>query len=253
MACFAGMARKLIALSTLLFILGGCTGNKQKPSEFQIYSEADSRLNLDFNDRPLSVIFNVYQLKDRQAFARLTFEDFVSGKPETALLGDDIVSKSEFVVLPGSKQSIDTALLPDTKYLGLVSIYRSPAEQKWRYLIPTQQLRERDFWGRSMRKTISVRLHECYISIDGVEIDIIPGQNSRADASCNAPPTIQDQRSTTETDNKNGASSINSKADSTPRSPSEPLKQAASKKRSLSDKATNISDISKAAKSPTKP
>lgn len=184
MAGYAGRALQFFAVVALIVTVAGCSSSKPKPADFHIYSEADSRLNLDFNDQPLSVVLNIYQLKDRQTFARLTFEDFVSGKSDESLLGEDIVSKTELVVLPGNKQALNTQLAPDAQYLGVVAIYRTPADQQWRYLVPAEQIRKKSFWGFDKEKTVSIRLHGCYIAVDGVEVDLIPGQKSSVSPTC---------------------------------------------------------------------
>jgi type VI secretion system protein VasD len=179
----AGKAYFLITL-VAAFILGGCTTSKPKATDYSIYSEADTLLNRDATARPLSVVLNVYQLRDRQAFARLTFEDFVSGKSDTELLREDLIQKTEIVALPGDKRSLDTQLLPEAAFLGVVAIYRLPAEQQWRYLIPAQQIRKTGMWPFAKEKIVSIRLHDCYMTIDGVQIDLIPGQKIDAVPTC---------------------------------------------------------------------
>lgn len=245
MAVYAGRASQFFALVALIVMAAGCSSNKPKPADFHIYSEADSRLNLDFNDHPLSVVLNIYQLKDRQTFARLTFEDFVSGKSDESLLREDIVSKTELVVLPGNKQAIDTKLAPDAQYLGVVAIYRMPADQQWRYLVPAEQIRKKGFWGFSKEKTVSIRLHGCYIAIDGVEIDLIPGQKSNASPSCIAPIASVNSTTVSET------LPITSDAPAT--STMDHLKSASETATKVSNTASSVSNGAKAAKSLVKP
>lgn len=190
---FAGSAKAVAALAVLLvvpFILSACSSSKPKTTDYQVYGEADTLLNRDVSARPLSVVLDVYQLKDRQAFSRLTFDDFVSGKTETDLFGEELIQKTEIVILPGAKQSLATSLLPETKYLGMVAVYRMPAEQQWRYLIPAEQIRKTSFWhlwGSGDKKTITVRLHDCYITVEGVDVDLIPGQKAGVVPSCAIP------------------------------------------------------------------
>ncbi len=186
MSGYAGIALRLFTLFVWTIAVAGCSSSKPKPADFHIHSAADSRLNPDFNDQPLSVVLNVYQLRDRQTFARLTFEDFVSGKSDESLLREDIVSRTELVVLPGNKQTIDARLEPDAQYLGVVAIYRMPADQQWRYLIPAEQIRKKGLWEFGEEKTVSIRLHGCYIAVEGVDIDIIPGQKAVTPPSCPA-------------------------------------------------------------------
>ncbi len=174
----------------VVFLLAGCSSSPPKSVDYLIYSEADSLLNRDAADRPLSVVLNVYQLKSRGTFARLTFEDFVSGKVDAELLDDDFLQKSEIVALPGDKQTLDMQLLPETQYLGVVAIYRKPADQQWRYLIPVEQIRKKSFWRFSDKKTVSLHLHDCYMRIDGVTLDLIPGQKAGEAATCPVVPQV---------------------------------------------------------------
>jgi len=188
---FAGSAKVVAALAVLLIVLeiSACSSSKPKPVDFHINGEADTLLNRDVSARPLSVVLDVYQLKDRQAFSRLTFEDFVSGKSEMDLFGDELIQKTEVVILPGGKQSLATSLMPETKYLGVVAIYRMPSEQQWRYLAPAEQIRETSFWhwGADEKKTITVHLHDCYLTVEGVNVDLIPGQKAEAVPACAIP------------------------------------------------------------------
>lgn len=244
MAGYAGRALQFFALVALMFTIAGCSSNKPKPADFHIYSEADARLNLDFNDHPLSVVLNVYQLKDRQAFARLTFDDFVSGKSDESLLGDDIVSKTELVVLPGNKQALNTQLAPDAQYLGIVAIYRTPADQQWRYLVPAEQIRKKSFWIFDKETTVSVRLHGCYIAIDGVEVDIIPGQKSNSAPNCAAGISSVNSETVRETSSANDAAAPGTM---------DHLRTASEAAEKVSSTASSVSNGASAAKSLVKP
>lgn len=180
----ARSAALIFAIFLAVTSLGGCSSRSPKPTDFHIYSEADAKLNRDISERPLSVVLYVYQLKGRQAFARLTFEDFLSGKTDADLLGDDLINKTERVMLPGTKESLSAGLLPEATYIGIVAMYRLPAPQQWRYLIPAEQIRTKGFLRFSKQKNIAVRLHDCHMTIDGVELDLIPGQRSDSPATC---------------------------------------------------------------------
>ncbi|MFT3930589.1 MAG: type VI secretion system lipoprotein TssJ [Spongiibacteraceae bacterium] len=244
MAGYAGRALQFFALVALIFTIAGCSSNKPKPADFHIYSEADARLNLDFNAQPLSVVLNIYQLKDRQTFARLTFEDFVSGKSDESLLGEDIISKTELVVLPGNKQALNTQLAPDAQYLGVVAIYRTPADQQWRYLVPAEQIRKKSFWIFAKETTVSIRLHGCYIAIDGVEVDIIPGQKTNSSPNCSAAASNVSSTAIRETP----AANNDSAPDAMDR-----LRTASEAADKISTTASSVSNGANAAKSLAKP
>lgn len=197
MVSFARRATyKTMALSILILSVVGCSSNTPKPANYHIYSEADVQLNYDLAARPLSVVLNVYQLKDRQTFARLTFDDFVSGKSDTDLFAEDLLQKSELVILPGAKTEVDMKLLPETAYVGVVALYRSPFDHQWHYLIPADQFRQTNFWGTLQEKTVSIRLHDCYLNIDGVAVDLMPGQKTNASPVCRAVGTPSTPTST---------------------------------------------------------
>jgi type VI secretion system protein VasD len=171
-------------LLAVFFALSGCLGSKPKPVDYQIYSEADSSLNRDASNRPLSVVLNVYQLTDRQAFVRLTFDDLVSGKHDSELFGDELLQKTELVVLPGDKSAVGMKLMPQAKYLGMVAVYRQPAEQQWRYLVPADEFRKTNLFGMKINATASIRLHDCHMTISGVAVDPIPGQKLEVTPAC---------------------------------------------------------------------
>ncbi len=242
----AGMARHFAALVVIPLVLSGCSSNKTQLTDYQLYSEADARLNLDLTERPLSVVMNVYQLKDRQTFARLTFEDFVSGKTDAELFGEDLVSKSEFVVLPGSKQFIDAKLAPDAHFIGIVAAYRMPADQQWRYLIPAEQMRKKGFWS-AKKKTVSIVLRNCYMTVNGVDIDSIPGQRNGGEPSCSS-TAVATSAMTVGAINDGSSAREASPADSNPdktKNLSETTDSALTKARSISETASSAANTAK--------
>jgi type VI secretion system protein VasD len=183
MKCFALFNAVFIALA-----LTGCASKKPAPLSYKIRSEANASLNRDASSRPLSVVLYVYQLRDRRAFSRLSFDDFVSARADADLFGEEYIRKSELVVLPGEKQDIDMQLLPDTRFLGVVAMYRMPAEQRWRYLIPADQLRETNLIGMRREGVVRLQLRDCYIVIGGVKPDLIPGQKMDGEPKCAVSP-----------------------------------------------------------------
>lgn len=241
----AGMARKFSALVIMTATLLGCSNNRTQLTDYQFYSEADTYLNLDLTERPLSVVLNVYQLRDRQTFARLTFEDFVSGKSDADLLGDDLLSKSEFVVLPGSKQSIDAKLMPDAKFIGVVAAYRMPADQRWRYLIPAQQMRKKSLWGFSEKKTVSIFLRNCYMTVNDVEIDLIPGQRNGTEPTCSSSITTNSVAAGSINQTSASAPSLVSTSDTPKSNGSETADSGVNKARSISETASSTADAAK--------
>ena len=112
-----------LCLGMGVLALGGCAAG---PATYDVRGLADPVLNRDVSGKSLSVVVRLYQLKQPTEFSKLAFDSLASGRPETELLGADLIEKSEVVVLPGTQHISTEKLSENANYLGVVAFF-SPA------------------------------------------------------------------------------------------------------------------------------
>lgn len=102
------------------------------PRNVSLHLHAAPRLNLDARGRPLAVLVRIYKLRQRTAFAQAPFDAFLSPETERAALGADLIDVRELTLVPGQRLDLDDTLARDAGYLGVVALFRAPAQQGWR-------------------------------------------------------------------------------------------------------------------------
>ncbi|OQS31541.1 type VI secretion system lipoprotein TssJ [Chromobacterium haemolyticum] len=154
--------------------LTACSSTKT----IDIKAEGSPSLNRDAKGKPLSVVVHVYQLKNQQAFNRLTMEALSSGKPESELLGDSLISSKELTFLPGGKVTLeDVTIEKDAQFIGVVGFFRRPDAHFWRLLYDADAVRSKD---------LSFRAADCHLEAIKPKALTMPGQPSPAKADCAA-------------------------------------------------------------------
>lgn len=96
----------------------------------------DSRLNPDEQGRPLSMVLKVYELKQREQFDQLSLVDLAREHDEQRLLGGDLVTKHELMLMPGAYRPMQWVLQPETRVIAWVAFYRNPEAKPWRQVVP---------------------------------------------------------------------------------------------------------------------
>ena len=80
---------------------------------------AGDTLNVDANERPLSVVVRIYRLKDADA--------------EKAAFGNELIAVREIVLTPRQKYEVIETLPLDVKFVGVVGLFRAPSQGRWRF------------------------------------------------------------------------------------------------------------------------
>jgi type VI secretion system protein VasD len=150
------------------------------PAPFEISGQATPSINRDTNGAPLSVVVRLYQLKEREAFNKLSFDLLASGRSDSELFGSSLTGKSEFVMLPGTKYNAGDKVLPDTKYIGIVALFRKPDANHWRLLVDAKTVRE---------KGLNFLVQDCSLALNGIKPVAIPGQALDAKPNCSVSPS----------------------------------------------------------------
>lgn len=167
----ARFRRAVLAASLLPALLAGCVG----PTPYDIRGQAAPMINRNNNGAPLSVVVKLYQLKNRDAFNKLSFDMASSGRSDNELFGPELIGKSEFIVVPGRKYVGNDKVQSEANYIGIVAYFRKPDPHYWRYLVDASAVRS---------KGLSFKVQDCYLMLDGIKPTEIPGQPLNAKPSC---------------------------------------------------------------------
>ncbi|XZG71807.1 type VI secretion system lipoprotein TssJ [Chitinibacteraceae bacterium HSL-7] len=165
---------KALFFCAFVLTLSACTSTK--PVDVQLKTASEAGLNQDARGRSLSVVLRVYQLTDGEAFKKLTFEDISTGKTDEALLGSSLISRSEVILLPGQPVPAPENIKANTKFVGLVGVFRQPDAHFWRYLIDAKQIRKKD--------GLELKARDCALELISPVYEPIPGQPAFFSPSC---------------------------------------------------------------------
>lgn len=167
------LAKPIILLS--LALLCACSS---PPKQYSIKGEGDQVLNRDTNGKSLSVVVRIYQLKDANEFSKLTFDTLAAGYPESDLLGPSLLSKSDVILVPGGSYTSSEKLLDDTRFIGIVGMFRNPDPHHWRQLVDVTEI------GTHRNAGFSFRAQDCYLVVNGSKPLLLPGQPPAARSDC---------------------------------------------------------------------
>jgi type VI secretion system protein VasD len=175
---FRNMVSHFITCLTAAVLATGCA---VAPKTFEIRGEADPVINRDAIGKPLSVAIRVYQLSKADEFSKLTFDTLASGRPETELLGNELLERHEVILVPGGTYTNTEKLRDETKYVGVVGFFRQPDSQYWRFLVEAEKVRKEGF---------AFKVQDCYLKLSAAQPYPIPGQLIDRTPYCGAEPPV---------------------------------------------------------------
>ena len=126
----------VIALLTTTLI-SGCFGKDPPPKPATIISAevlASELINPDGEGRPSPIVVRLYELKSLGTFN--TIEFFSLYNEEAATLGDDLVYREEFSLMPGGKKLFNRTPAVDTQYLAVIAAFRNIDQAIWKAAVP---------------------------------------------------------------------------------------------------------------------
>ncbi|MFT4246602.1 MAG: type VI secretion system lipoprotein TssJ [Pseudomonas sp.] len=103
-----------------------------EPATIQIRIFAGNNLNAGNDKRPTAAILKIYHLRNAQRFEAAPFSAFLDQAGEQAALGADLLSVNEIVLTPGARQNLDEKLSAGAGAIGVIALFRAPAENRWR-------------------------------------------------------------------------------------------------------------------------
>ena len=116
---------------------------------------AGGNLNAGAGNTPLSAITRIYKLKQTAAFYATPYDSFLSPESEKVALGVDLVEVRELSLVPGQMVEVTEAVGREAPYIGLVTLFMSPAPRRWRVAFSAEEAESRG---------ITLGLHACSLT-----------------------------------------------------------------------------------------
>jgi type VI secretion system protein VasD len=133
-------------------------------------------LNTDESGNSLSLVARIYKLKDGDAFLQAPYDAFKDPATEKAALGDALIEVKEVMLKPGGKFEAIQVLAPEAQNIGIVALFRSPAEQHWRFMFNAKD---------SAKAGITLGAHGCALSVaEGTAVGVAPETMRLAGVQC---------------------------------------------------------------------
>lgn len=151
------------------------------PQRVGLRLHAGQLLNVNEQGQSLSVVVRLFKLRERTAFEQTPHDVFQkSGSGQGLGLVADIVESRDLVMTSGQKYEVVETLGPDVRYFAIAILFRSPAEQRWRFI----------FDAKAAAATgITLGLHGCAASVAaGQPLDMPIEMMRVAGVRCESPP-----------------------------------------------------------------
>ena len=168
---------KKISVLLLFSLLTACSSTSKMPRQYSIKGDGAQVLNRDINGKSLSVVIRIYQLRDASDFSKLTFDTLAAGYPETELLETSLLTKTDVILVPGGTYASSERLLDETRFIGIVGMFRNPDPHHWRQLVETVDAKGNRIAG------LTLRAQDCHIAIHGPRL-LLPGQPPQPKGDC---------------------------------------------------------------------
>lgn len=123
-----------------------------QPALLPVRLHAGDNLNAGDGGRAASLVVRVYQLRATERFEQAAFDVFIDEQRERDVLGDDLVRVTEVLLAPGQRHEFIEPLAADGTHLGVVALFRQPAQTRWRLTFDAR---------RATADGITVGLHGC--------------------------------------------------------------------------------------------
>ena len=97
-----------------------------------IVASADT--NPDAGGRPSPIVIRVYQLRTDAGFANAEF--FALFDDEQKVLGQELISRDEFMLSPSERRTLNVTVAPDARFVGAIAAFRDIRNAQWRGIVP---------------------------------------------------------------------------------------------------------------------
>lgn len=117
--------------------------------------QAAADLNPSVSQRPSPLRVRVYELKSATAFNQADFMSLYQG--DQAALGADLVSREELMLQPGENRPLNKTLAPETRFLGVVAVYRDLERATWRTTVAIKPGTQHKLDIRAERLAVTIK------------------------------------------------------------------------------------------------
>lgn len=117
--------------------------SQKPPRNVPLKLHAAPRLNTDARGQPLALAVRLYKLRQKDAFEQTPYAAFLDPRLERESLGADLVEVREIMLVPGQRYEVTEKVAREAGHIGIVALFRTPAEQRWRAAFSTVEA-ERD-------------------------------------------------------------------------------------------------------------
>lgn len=107
---------------------------KPIPTSVSGHIVAAAALNPSVSQRPSPLVLRLYELRSATAFNQAEFMALYQA--DQATLGADLVSREEVLLQPGEIRPMGKPLAADTRFIGVVAVYRDLERSRWRAIVP---------------------------------------------------------------------------------------------------------------------
>ncbi|MES2075500.1 MAG: type VI secretion system lipoprotein TssJ [Pseudomonadota bacterium] len=129
---------------------------QKPPRQVAIRLHAGDNLNADADGHPLALVARIYKLRQGAAFERIAYQGFLNAHTERELLGNDLLEVKEVLLIPGQRYEVVEQVTREAQVIGLVALFRAPAEQRWRLAFAASEAEQ---------SGITVGMHACALSM----------------------------------------------------------------------------------------
>lgn len=133
----SGRALGAAVLCFFAVLIAGCSGGatrKELPVPIQYALQATATVNPSISGRASPIVVVVYELKNSTTFAAADFLSLLKDDP--AVLGQDRISRQEYVLQPGEIRLVRRRADLETRFVGVAAGYRDIEGSVWRAIAP---------------------------------------------------------------------------------------------------------------------
>ena len=131
---------RIMSIAVWVFIAAMLTACARTPVAhgLNLSVQAMRMVNPDELGRPAPVVVRLYELKDRTAFDTADF--FTLQDNDTNVLGNTLIKRDEWLLLPGERRELRRNLDPATRVIAVTAAYRDLAHAIWRAAYPVASM-----------------------------------------------------------------------------------------------------------------
>jgi len=139
--------RNVLLLIAAVLLLAQTDAHAAKTIKVKALVTAAEELNPDYQGRPSPVNIIVFQLVSADAFENADF--FSLFEPEAAVLGGDMLARTQILLQPGEVREWVAEFEKETRFIGVIAAYRDIEKAQWRASI---ELPKKGLIGRFFKK-----------------------------------------------------------------------------------------------------